>query len=218
MNHNMNAKNIPASLLALLKLSGLALALMLWVTGCTTAQMPKSATQVAPEKNHTEIVSLREGDTLKISFPGSPSLDTTQQIRRDGKITMQLVGDVDAAGLTPDELQQKLVGLFASQITTKQITVVLQASTFPVFVTGCVIHPGKVLADHPLTALEALMEAGGPDYATANLKSVKISRNNKGVMENYTLNLKAVLQGKDTKPFYLKPNDIVFVPERFAVF
>ena len=145
-------------------------------------------------------------------------MDTTQQIRRDGKITLQLVGEVDAAGLTPDELQQKLVKLYASQITTKQITVVLQSSVFPVFVTGAVIHPGKILSDHPISALEAVMEAGGPDYATANLKAVKVSRNNSGVMENYTLNLKAILQGTETKPFYLKPGDIVYVPERFAVF
>jgi polysaccharide export outer membrane protein len=214
----MNKKTNAFPLRALLKLSGLAYIALLAFTGCTTAQMPKSTVQIAPEKNHTEVVSLREGDILKITFPGSTSLDTTQQIRRDGKITLQLVGDVDAAGLTPDELQQKLVQLYASQITTKQITVVLQSSSFPVFVTGSVIHPGKVLSDHPITALEALMEAGGPDYATANLKAVRVSRNNNGVMENFTLNLKAVLQGTDTKTFYLKPGDIVFVPERFAVF
>ena len=214
----MNKKTNSNHLGGLLKFLTLALITLLAGAGCTTAQMPKSAAEIAPEGTHTEIVSLREGDTLKITFPGSTSLDTTQQIRRDGKITLQLVGDVDVAGLTPDELQQKLVQLYASQITTKQITVVLQASSFPVFVTGCVIHPGKVLSDHPLTALEAVMEAGGPDYATANLKTVRVSRNNHGKMENFILNLKAVLQGKDTKPFYLKPDDIVFVPERFAVF
>ncbi len=214
MNKKMNLNSVGA----LLKLSGLALVALLAFAGCTTAQMPQAAVQAAPEKTHTEVVSLREGDTLKITFPGSATLDTTQQIRRDGKITLQLVGEVDAAGLTPDELQQKLVKLYASQITTKQITVVLQSSVFPVFVTGAVIHPGKILSDHPISALEAVMEAGGPDYATANLKAVKVSRNNSGVMENYTLNLKAILQGTETKPFYLKPGDIVYVPERFAVF
>jgi polysaccharide export outer membrane protein len=203
---------------ALLKLSCLALMAWLAGAGCTTAQMPESSVKMSPEKTHTEVVSLREGDGLKISFPGSANLDTTQQIRRDGKITLQLVGDVDAAGLTPDELQQKLVKLYASQITTKEITVVLQSSAIPVFVTGAVTHPGKILADHPITALEAVMEAGGPVYAMANLKAVRVSRNNHGVMENYLLNLKAILEGTDTKPFYLKPGDIVFVPERFAVF
>jgi polysaccharide export outer membrane protein len=203
---------------ALMTLAGLAFITLLAFTGCTTEQMPEPALQGTPEKTHTEVVSLREGDILKISFPGSASLDTTQQIRRDGKITLQLVGDVEAAGLTPDELQQQLVKLYSSQITTKQITVVLQSSAFPVFVTGAIIHPGKVLSDHPLTALEAVMEAGGPDYATSNLRAVKVIRNNKGVMENYILNLKAVLQGTETKPFYLKPGDIVYVPERFNVF
>jgi polysaccharide export outer membrane protein len=203
---------------ALLKLSALALVAVLAFTGCTTAQMPDSAVQAAPEKTHTEVVTLREGDVLRITFPGSANLDSVQPIRRDGKITLQLVGDVDAAGITPDELQQKLVKLYASQITSKEITVVLQSSAFPVFVTGSVIHPGKVLSDHPITALEAVMEAGGPVYATANLKAVKVSRNSHGVMENYTLNLKAILEGKETKPFYLKPGDIVYVPERFAPF
>jgi len=203
---------------ALMTLAGLVVVTLLAFTGCTTEQMPEPALQGTPEKTHTEVVSLREGDILKISFPGSASLDTTQQIRRDGKITLQLVGDVEAAGLTPDELQQQLVKLYSSQITTKQITVVLQSSAFPVFVTGAIIHPGKVLSDHPITALEAVMEAGGPDYATSNLRAVKVIRNNKGVMENYILNLKAVLQGTETKPFYLKPGDIVYVPERFNVF
>lgn len=208
----------PISLSSLIKFSALTLIAALAFTGCTTAQMPESSVQVAPEKTHTEVVSLREGDVLKISFPGSSNLDMTQAIRRDGKITLGLVGDVDATGLTPDELQQKLIKLYASQITTKEITVVLQSSAIPVFVTGAVIHPGKVLSDHPITALEAVMEAGGPEYSSANLKAVRVSRNNHGVMESFTLNLKAILEGADTKAFYLKPGDIVFVPERFAVF
>jgi len=87
-----------------------------------------------------------------------------------------------------------------------------------VFVTGEVLHPGKILSDHPITALEAVMEAGGFNYNTANLKAVKIVRNKNGVMEHYTVNLKAVLAGDATKPFYLEPQDIVYVSERFSVF
>jgi len=155
---------------------------------------------------------------LKISFPCSPNLDTTQQIRRDGKITMPLVGEVDAVGLTPDALQKKLIELYAPQISSKEITVAIQTSTFPVYVNGSVIHPGKILSDHPITVLEAVMEAGGFDYNTANLKSVKVIRNENGVMKNYPVNLKAILDGKSEKPFYLQPSDIVFVPERFQMF
>ncbi|HEY5041756.1 MAG TPA: polysaccharide biosynthesis/export family protein [Verrucomicrobiae bacterium] len=195
--------------------SGLFLAAVLAFTGCATSDGAKpSATPTV----HSETITLRAGDILKVSFPGSVTLDTTQQIRRDGKIVLPLVGEVEAAGLTPDALQQNLIKLYSSQLTSKEVIVTVESSSFPVFVTGAVIHPGKILSDHPITALEALMEAGGPDYNTANLKTVKISRNENGVMKSYVVNLKAVLDGDSSKTFYLKPEDIVYVPERFQMF
>ena len=57
-------------------------------------------------------IILREGDVLSISFPGSTNLDTVQTIRRDGKISLPLVGEVHAVDYTPDELQDKLIKLF----------------------------------------------------------------------------------------------------------
>ena len=165
-----------------------------------------------------ETITLREGDVLRISFPGSPSLDTTQQIRRDGKITLPLVGEVQAAGMIIETLQQNLVKLYAPQLSTKEVTVTVASSSFPVFVTGSVIRPGKIMSDHPITALDAIMEAGGFDYTKANLKAVRVIRHEKDRVENYTLNLKLVLEGKAHKSFYLKPSDIVFVPERFSWF
>jgi polysaccharide export outer membrane protein len=196
-------------------LPGLLAAGVLAFTGCATNEnLPP---QTAP-KAHSETVVLREGDVLKISFPGSANLDTTQQIRRDGKISMPLVGEVDAAGLEPDALQKKLIELYAPQISSKEVSVAVQSSSFPVFVNGSVIHPGKILSDRPITVLDAVMEAGGFDYNTANLKAVKVIRNENGVMKNFQLNLKDILDGKQDKPFYLKPGDIVFVPERFQMF
>jgi protein involved in polysaccharide export with SLBB domain len=81
-----------------------------------------------------------------------------------------------------------------------------------------VLRPGKVLSDHPISALEAVMEAGGFDYTKANLRDVVVIRREGNVMKNYKLNLKAVLQGKQSEPFYLKPADIIYVPERFSMF
>jgi len=131
---------------------------------------------------------------------------------------MPLVGEVDAAGMTPTELEKKLVDLYAPQVATKQITVQVASSSFPVYVTGMVMRPGKVLSDHPISALEAVMEAGGFDYSKANPKDVVVIRREGNTMKNYRVNLKAVLQGKKNEPFYLKPADIVYVPERFSVF
>ena len=172
--------------------------------------------ELDPKSN--ESLNLREGDVLKIFFPGSPTLDSTQVIRRDGKINLPLVGDVDAAGMTPAALEKKLVELYAPQLSSKQVTVQVESSSFPFYVTGMVLHPGKILTDHPITALEAVMEAGGFDYAKADLKDVTVIRRENNIMKHYKLNLKAVLDGRQSNPFYLKPDDIVFVPERFNMF
>jgi polysaccharide export outer membrane protein len=162
--------------------------------------------------------TLREGDVLKISFRGVPNLDTTQQVRRDGRITLSMVGEVKAADLTPTELEKQLVQLYAPQLVTKEVTVTVVSSSFGVFVTGAVIHPGKIMSDRPITALEAVMEAGGFDSAKANMKAVVVIRNKGGQTQNYTLNLQLVLEGKQNEQFYLEPSDIVYVPEKFSWF
>jgi polysaccharide biosynthesis/export protein len=189
-------------------------------SGCQTTKPTHQPFPLAAGEPKMDAIVLRAGDGLKISFPGSANLDTTQPIRRDGKIVMPLIGEVEAAGLTPDALQQKLIKLYASQISSSEVLVTLESSSFPVFVTGSVIHPGKILSDHPITALEAVMEAGGPDYNTANMKAVNVSRMEKGEMKSYKLNLKEALEGGTgkSKPFYLKPNDILFIPQRLLLF
>lgn len=163
-------------------------------------------------------LSLREGDVLRVSFPGAPDLNTTQPIRRDGVITLPMVGEVKAAGLTPADLQKELVRLYSPKLVSKEVNVSLESSTFPVFVTGAVLRPGRLSADRPLTALEAIMEAGGFDYTRANLKAVRIIRREQERLVNYTVNLKVVLQGRQNDPFVLKPMDIVYVPEKFSWF
>ena len=212
----LNWREIKSHIAPLIKW-GMALWLMSLVAGCQT-QAPKPGGVKEQTTASPEIIALREGDILKISFPGSSSLDTTQQIRRDGKITLPLVGEVQASGMSAEALQENLVKLYAPQLSFKEVVVTLASSTFPVFVTGSVIRPGKIVSDHPLTALDAIMEAGGFDYTKANLKAVRVIRHENDRVENYTLNLKLVLEGKENKSFYLQPSDIVFVPERFTVF
>lgn len=196
-----------------------------FLAGCATGFSPpqsgfddKPAAPGGATAKPVEVITLREGDMLKVSFPGSPTLDTAQEIRRDGKITLPLVGEVDAAGATAITLQKKLVDLYAPLLSSKQVVVEVESSSFPVYVTGMVQHPGKILSDHPITAIEAVMEAGGFDYAKANLKEVTVIRREKNIMKNYKLNLKAVLEGRSGESFELKPDDIVYVPERFTMF
>jgi polysaccharide export outer membrane protein len=183
-------------------------------TGCQTTPPAGSAMMGGDFK----ALEMREGDTVRIAFPGAPNLDTTQQIRRDGKVAVPSLGEVDAANVTPADLEKRILQLFGGQLVTKQVSVTLLTSSYPVFVTGAVVRPGKIETPRPLTALEAIMEAGGFDAARANLEAVRVIRNEAGTMKHYTLNLRAVLTGRETKPFYLKPSDIVVVPEKFNWF
>lgn len=206
-------------------------ALLLGVAGCETNQFdqtpdsPHSGTSgktnqlgQLSEPTHIEVLILREGDVLKIAVSGSPNLDTTQQIRRDGKITLELIGEITAAGLSPTDLEKVISTAYSTQLLTKEVTVSVISSSIPVFVTGEVLSPHKIMSDHPITVLEAIMEAGGFNNATANMKDVRVIRYENGREHTYVLNLKLVLQGKQVDPFYLKPYDIIYVPERFSVF
>jgi polysaccharide export outer membrane protein len=196
---------------------------MMIIAGCQTSEprftdekeLMSSATNVM----HTESIVLREGDVLKLTFPSAANLNTPSiPIMRDGTVTLPLVGVVRAAGKTPAQLQDELVKLYSNQIESKQITVELLSAGFPVFVTGAVLKPGKVEANHPITALEAIMEAGGPDYTRANLKSITVLRREGGHIEHFGLNLKKVISGDGDDTFYMKPGDIIYVRERFSWF
>lgn len=161
---------------------------------------------------------LRQGDVVKVSFPGSANLDETEQIRIDGKISLPLVGDVQAAGLTPEQLQQYLIKLYSPQISSSDVIVAIESSSFPIYVTGCVLSPGRIASNQPITALEAIMEAGGFDYSRANLRKIHVIRHKNNSSESYVVNLKTVLKGDEQDDFYLQPNDIVYVPEKFSWF
>jgi polysaccharide biosynthesis/export protein len=194
-------------------ISGL-IAVTVLVSGCATT----GPTGPPPDSVPYSELRLREGDMIKIAFPGAPNLDTTQQVRRDGKITLSLGGEVLALGKTPSELEKELLKTYESQLTVKQVVVTVNSSTYPVFVTGAVLRPGKLQADRPLSVLEAIMESGGFDYARANLKAVTVLRQHEGQTLSYKLDFKNTLKGGTTRQFYLKPSDIVYVPEKFSWF
>ena len=197
-------------------LSRLSLSLFLaLLAGC---QSPKLTALTSQESTPYSSIVLREGDVVRITFSGAPNLNTVQQIRRDGKIYLTMVGDLKAVGMAPADLEKEVLKLYESQLVSKQVTVTLESSQFPVFVTGAVLRPGKIGVDRPLTALEAIMEAGGFDYSRANTKSVRVIRQEEGQVKTYTLNLKPALNGQKIEPFYLKPSDILYVPEKFSLF
>lgn len=207
------------------------MALLALVAGCQTQKASSSSEDAAamskaeeyaktdPGTNSNQgLLVLHEGDTLSISFPGAPDLNTVANIRRDGRVTLKSLGEFKAAGLTPPEMEQAIIKQFGPQLQTKEVSVAVTASAFPVYVTGAVLRPGKILSDRPITALEAVMEAGGFDYTKANLKAVRVLRRRNGRTEHFNVNLKSVLKGEESEQFNLQPSDILYVPEKFTLF
>jgi polysaccharide export outer membrane protein len=201
----------------------LVLAAGLLLAGCETTAPSGSAmeaSQVAPAQATVapEVQTLKEGDALRISFPGVPSMDSTQQVRQDGRITLPMLGEYLVTGKTTDALTKELEELYAPKLVSKEVMVTLVSSSFSIYVTGAVLHPGKILSDRPISAFEAIMNAGGFDASRANMEAVTIIREENGQTRNYTVNLKLVLEGKSSTPFYLKRSDTVFVPDKFKWF
>ncbi len=179
----------------------------------------ESAVAAAAEtKVPAEAFTLQGGDVVRIGFPGTPALETTQAVRGDGRMNLPMVGEVQVAGKTPSALEKELVALYAPQLVSKEVTVTVVSSSYAVFVSGAVLRPGKVLATHPITALEAIMEAGGFDVAKAKMTAVVVVRQEGEKTQSFTLNLKLVLDGRKDESFMLRRSDIVYVPEKFNWF
>jgi polysaccharide export outer membrane protein len=190
------------------------LSLLMAFSGCETPT-PTYPNVGVPKEVKSELIVLHEGDSIRISFPGAPTLNTVQAIRRDGRVTLPIIGEFKAAGMTPSDMEKELITLYGPQLQNKEVTVAVVSSAFIVYVTGAVLRPGKLTSDRPMTAMDAIMEAG-VDYAKANLKKVRIIRNTNEHAEHFELNVKKVLNGEGNEQFKLAQGDIIFVPERFS--
>jgi polysaccharide export outer membrane protein len=191
------------------------------LAGCASEPAPSNSPPIATSggaasMSNSPSMLLHEGNNLKITFPGAPTLDTTQIVRQDGKITLQLVGEMKVTGLTPSELEKELLKVYGTQLVDKEVSVTVLGAAFEVYVTGAVQRPGKIVSDRVMTPLEAVIEAG-LDHNKANMKKVVVVREkDNGQTEKFSLNLDDVLKGKSTVPFILMPMDKIYVPEKFT--
>jgi polysaccharide export outer membrane protein len=155
-------------------------------------------------------VTLASGDVVKLTFSAAPELNQSQKIRTDGKLSLPMVGEVDAGGKTVGQLQAELIQLYKSQLKTPEVTVSLEASVSTVTVSGAVNKPGRITFERPTTVLQAIMEAGGPsEFGT--LKRVRLMRIVNGVQKSQLMDLHDF--SKDAKPFYVRDQDTIYVSQ-----
>ena len=154
---------------------------------------------------------LGAGDKLRIEVYKDPQLSQSVQVRPDGKITLPLVGDIEATGRTPLELRDTITRSLKEYMTNPVVTViVVEATAAMVYVMGEVNHPGTVnMQGGPLTVLQALAMAGGlKDFADE--KNIKILRKSPTGVQTISFNYKDGIKGG--KPVYLLTGDTVVVP------
>jgi polysaccharide export outer membrane protein len=154
--------------------------------------------------------NLAPGDEISVSFSGAPELNTKQKIQPNGKVSLPTVGDVTASGRTINSLQATLTSLYQPHLQDPTVVVSLESAAAGVYVSGEVLRPGKIAFDRPMTALEAVMEAGG-FTKFANPKQVIVIRKEGGKQQRYVLNMNDALTGMDSSPFYVRPFDVIYV-------
>lgn len=172
---------------------------------------PHVAQTSAP--NDTYILQL--GDVLDIKFFYNPELNEQVSIRPDGKISLQLIDEVEAAGLTPAALDAFLTKQYANTLRQPEVTVIVREFAGQrIYVGGEVHSPGVIRTPGNLTALQAVSQAGGFKN-TAELGNVVILRNQGTPTPLFlTLDLKEDLTTHTNhNDVVLQPYDIVFVPQ-----
>jgi protein involved in polysaccharide export with SLBB domain len=147
-------------------------------------------------------------------LPPPPELSEQVAIRPDGAISLPLVGEIQAAGLTPDELASRLRERFSELVARPDVAVLIRSfGGQRVYVGGEVVAPRKLPLDASTTVADAVFAAGGP-RETACLDSVILLRPGKsrGEFQAFRVNLEEGLFGRAPLP-ELQPYDVVFVPK-----
>jgi len=153
------------------------------------------------------------GDVLEFKFFYHPELNEVQTIRRDGTVSLQLVGDVAAADLSAAELRATLLDRYSGVLKNADITVIARNRPIErVYVSGEVIAPGPIDMQGRITALQAIMYAGGFKMETAAPDSVVLIRHHEGQVTGTLLDLAGALRGEEMTPMELRPEDIIHVP------
>jgi polysaccharide export outer membrane protein len=205
----------------LIKLASLALlgfvTLGMWAqdgTGDSTSKPEKTAAPSAqgPATNVPPDYVIGADDTLHIAVWKEPEMGATLPVRPDGKISLPLLDDIQAAGLTPLQLKDSIKEKLKKYIADPRVTVVVTAmNSQRVFVTGEVNHPGAMPLLPHMTILQALASAGFTQFA--NLKNIYVLRTEKGEQAKLAFNYKDVVKGRNPdQNIMLKPGDTIVVP------
>src|SRR4051794_29086242 len=195
-----------------LAISRIAAALLVLLCGVASAQSVTTVTRT--EKDPPNAYAIGLGDVLEISVWKNPELSATVPVRPDGRISVPLLGDVQAAGLTPLALKAALTDGYKEYVTAPGVSVVVkEIHSRKIYVTGEVAHPGTFDLEPRGKLMQALALAGGlTPYAKGRV--VVLRDGHDGRQEKrMEVALKSIINGKKPEDnVLLQPGDTLVVP------
>jgi polysaccharide export outer membrane protein len=152
-------------------------------------------------------------DVLDITvWKNCPDLCRTVPVRPDGKMSLPLVNDVQAAGMTPMDLRQHLTAQLAEYIPSPEVSVIVrEVHNFKVAVVGAVKMPGDYEIKSQATVLELIARAQGLTEFS-NRDKIVVLRQNGAKTERIKFNYRKVAEGNDQDNFYVRAGDVIVVP------
>ena len=171
-----------------------------------------SQNSVAPSVTETEY-KIGPQDVIRIDVWKEPEISRTIPVRPDGKVSLPLLNDVQAAGLTAMELAVSLRESLAKYLNNPQVTVtVTEINSRRVYLTGEVARPGSIPLLPNMTVLQALASGGGFTQF-AKMKNIYVLRTEDGKQVKHPFNYKEVIKGNLAEQnIQLQPGDIIVVP------
>jgi len=175
-------------------------------------EKPAEAPKVVPATEDPSYI-IGEQDVLDVSVWKEGEVSRQVPVRPDGKISLPLISDVQASGLTPMQLATTITEKLRKYLSDPQVTVtVLSINSRRVYLVGEVLRAGAYPLLPSMTVLQALSTAGGFSQF-ANLKAIYVLRDENGKQVRYPFNYKDVIKGqKSEQNIILKPGDTIVVP------
>jgi len=167
---------------------------------------------VAPANQADPTYIIGAEDILHVAVWKENDLTVTEPVRADGKISLPLLNDVQAAGLTPMQLADSLTDKLKKYVADPRVTIVVTAiNSKKVYMLGEVSHAGAMTMTPDMTVMQALASAGINQFA--NTKKIYVLRNESGKKTKLPVNYRKLIKGQDIQHDYtLQPGDTIVVP------
>jgi polysaccharide biosynthesis/export protein len=190
----------------------IAFATALLLCSATLLSWGQDAAKDAPASVAQASYKIGADDTLHVSVWKEPDLTATLPVRADGMISLPLLNDVQAVGLTPMQLATNITEKLKKYLADPRVTVVVTAmNSQRVYVLGEVLHTGAMNLLPDMTVLQALATAGFTQFA--NTKGIYVLRTENGKQQKMPVNYKQLVKGDAMgQNIILKPGDTIVVP------